>query len=193
LLCLIALSLHATSTLAQENPTAKGHWTAGGTVRFARFHDNQNDQTELGFQINPDIGYFILDGLALHSALRLGWSKRERSGTLRTWGGGAGISYYVQGVSSRIYPYVALRALRIRSDFEPERGQLISPMTDTEWTWIASTGIALFVSRNIAVTAELYRSSFAVTVLIDGPSEMIHNRNSSTEVGLQFGIRGFIF
>jgi hypothetical protein len=102
---------------------------------------------------------------------------------------GPGLSYYFTGKRSRLYPYVSLRSLWVRAEFEPsDDAPFLEPSDDTDWVWTVAGGAAVFLARNAAVTGELFYSQ--ARFILDGAQR---SENSSVQYGLQFGIRVFLY
>lgn len=194
-LAIIALLLPPTgsSPAAAQTPVTTGVWLVGGNARVVGFRDLGNDAGERGAEISPQIGYFIMTGLAVSANAIASWSSRDRSGSNRQLGVGPGVSYFVSGISDRLFPYAAIRTLRTWSKFRSSSDAPLPVAVDgVQWTWTAAAGAALFLARNAAVTGELFYSRFSVAdVVNDG--EPVDQRNSSKLFGLQFGFRIFAY
>jgi hypothetical protein len=191
---LLALVVPSWSVLSAQSPVAKGVWTIGGSARMIGFHDDANDVNEVGFELAPQIGYFPVTGLAVSGNLLFGWSKRDRSGRTVVWGLGPGISYYLRGVSPRIFPFASFRYLFTRSSFRPSSdAPALSPIVDTDQSWRLGGGAAFFLARNVAVTAEAFFSRAHFKARIGEAPTSAEQRNSSTQYGLAFGVQAFVF
>ena len=64
----------------------RGSWIVGGTVRVHRLYEEGNNQHEFGFELAPQVGFFVTRGLALNLNARLGWADREETATAFKWG-----------------------------------------------------------------------------------------------------------
>ena len=188
-----ALSLAIASEGAAQDPIDRGSLIVGGNARIVGFRDIGNDRRAFVFELFPQIGLFVVRGLAVTVNAHLGWSSREGSGSALTWGLGPGVIYHIGSVG-QFYPYLTVRTLGVWTEF---RSSDDSPnplsVDDTEWTWVAGIGGSLFVARHVALNAELFYSRFFVTSDFRSADGAQRQRNSSEQYGLLFGVRAFVF
>lgn len=192
---LVLLALARSHVSWAQSPVDAGTVIIGGSARFGRSYDQGSRQHEVGFSIAPQLGVFAVDGFALSLNGQIGWAKRDETATAFSWALGPGVTYYLDGLGSRVFPYASLRTLWSRTRFEPEGpSPLYIDRVERESSWTGAVGAALFVATHVAVAGELYYSKYRVEIdlrLIDG--QVDRSRNNSENYGLQFGLRIFLY
>jgi hypothetical protein len=166
---------------AQYSPVHRGSIQLGGTAQFGHFRDIGNDFNSTALEIAPRLGYFVARGLALSANLQFRHTASEIA-TGTDWGVGPGLTYYVPGVSPRVYPFVSGRTLFTWGHFWDESGVTLDRHHST--SWLVSTGALVLLAEHVGLTAELYYQHDRFTV---EPAT-----NSSDSYGLQWGFAIFV-
>lgn len=177
----LIIAASATGAGECQSPRDKGVWIIGGNARITGLKDLANDSHEFGFELSPQVGWFVTKGLALTANAQFGWSTREQSGSWATWGAGPGLSYYFSG--RRVLPYVSVRTLAAWMAFTPS-GDLPQgePIDDTLWNVTGSVGVALFLARNVAINGEVFYSYQRISETIGTSGD------SSSNASILYGI-----
>lgn len=179
-----------------QDPVRRGSWTVGGNVRFHRIRDLTNDTNQLELEVAPQAGMFVVHGLAVSVNTRFRWNRGLDSlgGSQITFGFGPGITYYVSGLSNRFFPYGALRVYHAHSHL---KGNEENPDRFTQdagqWQWVAAVGGALFISHGVALVGELYYSRYSLKIRTEDEVSTTEHRNRSADLGLQLGLRVFVY
>lgn len=181
--------------LESQTSVEAGTLDVGGRARLSRLYDAANDVHEVGFEVAPNIGVFVVRGLAVSMNARLGWSRREQTASAFKWGLGPGVSYYLAKPGWTIYPFVELATLWLRTTFSPIGEEaLFRSQENKERTLEGSVGGVLLLTRHVGLTGEGYYSRYRIEVnqvLADG--QKVLQDNWSEEYGLRFGVRVFVF
>jgi hypothetical protein len=181
---LVAFGL-ATPCVAQSYATAPGVFLVGGTARITHFRDIGNNASTFVMDLNPRIGYFVAPGLAFSANLQFAHYS-EDLGSSSQYGVGPGLIYYFRHHRTRLNPYLSARTLYVRQTVHPDSG----PSSTTEtFSWLASLGGALFVARNVALTAEAFYSHDHVSTDLSGSPQA----NNAEEYGTQFGVSVYLY
>jgi len=181
-LLVLALNLLPLSAAAaQYSPVHRGSIQLAGTAQFGHFRDIGNDFSDTFIEIAPRLGYFIARGVALSANLQFRHDAAETANSTQ-WGVGPGLTYYVSGLSRRVYPFVSGRTLFTWSHVSNKSGVVLDRRHST--TWLVSTGALILLAEHAGLTAELYYQHDRFTV---EPST-----NSSEMYGLQWGFAIFV-
>lgn len=183
--------------LAGQDPVARGVWVAGGNARFRVSRNLDTDQMHYGVALAPHVGIFPIRGLSVAANASLGWSKPEGGVPSTYYGLGPSITYYLSGVGARFYPYAAVRGFyeihRRKGNIGPDDDPFNIDERDHGWQGVVAMGVAQFVSRNVAITGELYYSRYGSRLDLELSGEPRQVRSQSEDYGLQFGVRVFLF
>ena len=182
----------AGSLPAQRHATDAGAVIVGGTGGLTRERDVGNNRRWTRFNLHPQVGLFVLDGLAVTGDVHFE-TIRGSQDHVTTWGAGPGLAYYFSKLSRRITPYVFGRVLlewNKASFRDPQTGQWSSSTSSDDRTWQGGLGGAWFVARNVAVVGELFYAWSRFTQNGCTPSDCV---NHGEDYGLRFGVRAFAY
>lgn len=162
---------------AAQSQITKGNWLVGGSASFSsfesKFHNNGSDitQTGLSFQINPNVGYFFVDKLAVGILPAFGYYNPSGSNNNSySYGFGPFIKYYF---------------------LKPDK--LINPFAQASFGFNEGRNEASSISKSSgydlkAGTAIFFNSSVALEVAINYDYNKIdntQNNNISLAIGFQ--------
>lgn len=122
---LISLLLAAPPLAGQYSPVHRGSIQLAGTAQFSHFRDIGNDAGDTFFEIAPRISYFVVPGLAINANLRYQHATSD-AGSFSGWGIGPGLTYYLSGLSQRLYPFVSGRTLFTRQHSSNSEGVVVT-------------------------------------------------------------------
>ncbi|MGH7628945.1 MAG: hypothetical protein ACREOF_06070 [Gemmatimonadales bacterium] len=176
-----ALLLAAQPVVGQYSPVHAGSIQLAGTAQFSHFRDIGNDAGDTVFELAPRVGYFLLRGLALNANLRYRHDAAD-AGSASGWGIGPGLTYYVSGLSGRLYPFVSGRTLFTWQRSSNAAGVVIDRRHST--SWLLSTGVLVLLATHVGLTGELFYQHDQFTVE--------PGTNSAESYGLQWGFAIFV-
>ncbi|HEX5386421.1 MAG TPA: hypothetical protein VFW66_06990 [Gemmatimonadales bacterium] len=166
---------------AQYSPVHRGSIQLAGTAQLSHFRDIGNDFSSSVIELAPRLGYFVAPGLALNANLQFRHDASEVAAATQ-WGVGPGLTYYVSGLSRRVYPFVSGRTLFTWSHAWDGSGVVLDRRNST--SWLVSSGALVLLAEHVGLTAELYYQHDRFTV---EPST-----NSDEQYGLQWGFAIFV-
>ncbi|MBE8715252.1 outer membrane beta-barrel protein [Sphingobacterium hungaricum] len=74
---LLTITAIAGITFASQAQTEAGKTMIGGSIRFSTTSEKDSDEKENSFSIEPQIGYFVANNIAVGTRIGYGWSKDE--------------------------------------------------------------------------------------------------------------------
>ena len=82
----------------------KGNWMTGGNASFysIQLKDENTTTKSVGLELRPNIGYFIIDKLAIGITPLLAYNKTENSSPVTSYGVGPYVRYYLLKPENRI-------------------------------------------------------------------------------------------
>lgn len=176
--------LSVDSSEAQHRPIERGSLQLAGTAQLVHSHDIGNDQGATIFEVAPRVGFFVVPGLAVNANLR--FARISGDGPATTgWGLGPGLTYYIGGLSSRIYPFVSGRTL-----FTWQRTPSPGGDPDVKFrttSWLVSGGALFLVAEQVGITSELFYQRDRFTFEFGSAST-----NSAELYGVQWGVAVFV-
>jgi hypothetical protein len=104
----LILAMDSSPSLAQ-GPVQRGVWLIGGNVRLRASHDISRGFKDYAIGINPQVGVFVIKGLAVTLNTTVDWSKPAGGVPTTSIGLGPSTTYYLSGIGRRFYPYGAIR------------------------------------------------------------------------------------
>ncbi len=182
-----------------ENPLAKGTWTTQGQLASASFGHMRRggeDWVNYGYQFNPAVGYFLMDGLSISSvsSLSLSGSQNDISSNLTSRMNNFRFHRLQTELAVRYYPWQTGKLLPFAelsvgyrsSDYSfPEGG--VQDQRQTSTVLGAAAGASYFLSENVAleVSAAYQRDSQVNT--FDGLSgSSLRYRRLNLETGFAY-------
>ena len=169
------------SVAAQYSPVHAGSIQLAGTAQVTHFRDIGNDFGDTIIELAPRVGYFVVRGLVVSANLSFRHDANE-TGSGTSWGIGPGMTYYVSGLSRRVYPFVSGRTLFTWSHASDANGMIVDRRSST--SWLVSTGALVLLARHVGLTGELFYQHDRFTV---EPST-----NTAESYGLQWGFAVFV-
>lgn len=153
----IATTLFAISANSQ---ITKGNWMVGGSGNFTNYKSTfQNNniettQTGYGFNISPNLGYFIADNVALGSALSFGFSNPSgNDNNSHGYGLAPFVRYYFRKSDKMINPF-------LQTSYGFSKGKSDSGGSSKTNGYNIKGGSAIFFNSSVAVELTLnYDSS----------------------------------
>ena len=145
---LLGLLLIVSAGLSAQ--TMQGQWMVGGT---AGFNSTSNDpdggaDAVTTFNLNPNIGYFVIDNLAI--GLNLGFESHSGAGSVFSVGPQVRYYFVNLGESAKLFAQGRFGF----ASFSPEEGDSYS---GTEWG--VGVGLAYFLNPHVALEGLLEYSS----------------------------------
>lgn len=175
---------------AQSFAVDRGVWQLGGSAGVSRQESGGTTSTVAG--LTPTVGYFVRPGLELEIGLPLQYHDDAASHGW-TYGLTPGVAYYFGGPNQRLYPYVSAAGGVQWNRSTASGASPIPGVTSTTRTWSlgGAIGVANMLSRNVALTSELYYTSvwFRSPSGVSGASTTVR----ASQYGMRFGIAAFVF
>ncbi|MEJ0033620.1 MAG: outer membrane beta-barrel protein [Bacteroidota bacterium] len=153
----LAFALICSGAYAQFN---QGRWLAGGSVglstntnKFETTNSTTTNSNSVNFSISPDVGYFVIDNLAVGAALDLSASSTKNKGT----GGGKSSSssvtlapfvrYYYQNYFAQLQVGFGSGS----SKYTPDNSTTAIKTKDGLFGWGLAAGYAYFLNDYVAI------------------------------------------
>jgi hypothetical protein len=188
--CLLVLALGPVSQAgAQDSPIQRNSVQLAGSASFTRTNNRDTEGHVTTFQLNPQIAWFVIPGLAVSANLLLSRSSGDPLSSTQ-WGIGPGLSYYFDLGSRTVYPFVSGQTLFSWGELEtdlPPTG--VTTLEITNRRWVVSGGALLMLARHVGVTGELFYQRASVSSTFGGEE----NEDRAEMYGLRWGIAAFVF
>lgn len=178
----VFIALFPTGAQAQKYAVDKGSWLAGGNIGFQHSNfDTGGHLTEVSFQ--PFGGYFVAPGLAIMVSTGFFHATDGDSG-YTDLSIGPEIRYYFGRRAKRFYPFIGGALQHTWRVGDPTA--LGQPPIAHFGSWVGEGGVAMMVSRDIALTGTAhYRTT---TFHFEGP----YADSKTNDFGVDFGLEVFL-
>jgi len=182
---LLASTLATVSVVAQGGATARGSIIVAGSGSVTGNKHSSSDNRRFTVDLNPRIGFFIIDGLALNGNLQYEHQAVE-SIKSSGWGVGPGLTYYFCKPESRLHPFLTGRSLFrwLHTTWEsyPAEGW------HTDVTWLAGGGVIVMLVKHVGLSTEAFYQWTEHNFEPDRDPP-----TSSETYGIRFGVAAFLF
>ena len=140
--------------------------------------------TMFAFNVAPNIGYFITDGLAVGAAVGLGFSSND-IGNTNSFNFGPLARYYIALADSAIKPFATASINLGRATNNPDQGE---KTTLDNRSFLLGVGATYFLTKNIGLEAILGYNNMKTTSDVSG----FEVENTVSNIGLNFGFQIFL-
>lgn len=157
-------------------PTDSGSITLSGCAYIlSQGGDMLGDDRSTVIRVNPSIGYFIIQNLAIGGTIDY-YNISHSGDSNSSWGLGPKVSYYFGNRNTKLFPFIS------------------GSCSYTEWidnlsrtNFIFTAGIASMIAKNVAITGSVYYLNESIKYEDESDS------SSGNTIGLSFGVSVFVF
>ncbi len=167
-------------TLAQ---TSQGNLMLGGTGNIG-LQDIGNDNgggSTFGISIAPNVGYFVIDNLAVGGSLGLGFASND-AGNVSVFSFIPFARYYFNITDSKIKPFATAGAGYSRTKSNPDVG---TESTASGFVFFIGPGATYFLNENVGIDAILQFTRNSITSEFGGFETDINSSDLSLQIGFQ--------
>lgn len=139
----------SSALIAGDRPVDKGSFIIGGSTSLNEIYDSGDDSYDFGFLFEPEIQYFIIQGLAVGVDGYYDYYKYDDN-SITQYGIGPSIAYYLSLKDPKGYPFA--RAAAIYHHYER------SSYSGNDWNdfkFKGSVGYTYFIGRNVSIAGSL--------------------------------------
>ena len=142
---IVVLLILVSASLFAQSPISKGTIILNGNLYYSSQSYDNLDISYTTFRINPQVGYFIINNLALD--LDLSYEKIDIGIDISRYGIGPNLSYYFD--FEKFFPFVSIgysftSSSQDGNDFKQTGNQ-----------YILGAGISYLITKNVAIEASL--------------------------------------
>ena len=138
----IVLLLLFVSVNSAQGPIPKGTFNLDGTISFTSTSSDGRDDSRNSFQLNPQVGYFIIDNLSFGLSVTYSTTSIGDNSTYH-WAVGPAARYYLN--LDKIYPFIGLGYSFSEMSFLNE----VENIKSNQLTF--SGGFDVFITESVAI------------------------------------------
>jgi len=182
---LLATTLATASIVAQNGATDRGSILVAGSGSITWWKASTSDNRRFTADLNPRIGFFIIDGPAVNANLQYVRQSVE-SGTSSRWGVGPGLTYYFCSPERRVHPFLTARSLFSWSHSTWDSNRAVGKNHDLYW--LAGGCVIVMLVRYVGLSTEVFYQWSEHDYAPDRSPPI-----SEQLYGVRFGVAAFLF